>query len=58
MNITSSQGPSANNQTSSDHSLDSNQKARQPNTRQILKQEGLDRESKTDKTDISSANID
>jgi hypothetical protein len=55
---TTSQGPSAHNQSSDDHSLDSNQAARQPTTRQVLKAAGLDIQSEVDRTDLSSANID
>jgi hypothetical protein len=42
--VTQSEGPSGVNQTSDDHSHDSNQSARQPTTREILRDEGLDRE--------------
>lgn len=45
MQSTRSQGPSGKNQTSLDHSLDSNQAARQPDVREELKAEGLDFQS-------------
>ncbi len=48
INITTTQGPSANNQTSQNHTLDSNQRARQPNKKDIMESEGLDIDSDID----------
>lgn len=55
--FTTDQGPSADNQTSDDHGLDSNQKARHQTTREILEAEGLDRETEDETIDLSSARI-
>jgi hypothetical protein len=57
INFMTGRGPSAKNQTSRNHTLDTNQKARQPTSRQVIKAEGLDMQE-NDHIDMSAANID
>lgn len=52
--VTTSQGPSAHNQTSEDHSHDTNQSARQMTAEEALEANGLNREPVTD---INSGDI-
>jgi hypothetical protein len=63
--ITTDQGPSADNQTSNDHGLDSNQRARQASTEEVLDANGMfidhiedDGDTEDDEPDLSSARID
>jgi hypothetical protein len=57
-NFTTDEGPSAHNQSSNEHSHDSNQAARQPSTRKILEAEGLMNETLEPDLDIGNANLD
>lgn len=54
MNITTSQGPSSKNQTSEDHSHDSNQAARQPTADEVIAAEGQEVESMVSEDATSS----
>ncbi|MDQ3008040.1 MAG: hypothetical protein M3Q81_00415 [bacterium] len=47
------EGPSAHNQTSEDHSLDPNQRERQPSTEELLEGTGLDTMSVEEALDTS-----
>lgn len=52
--MTTDQGPSADNQTSEDRGMDTNQGARQPSTQEVLKAEGIDQEGQSESEDDGS----